>query len=109
MNSGLYFCGLALAVGLGLPIAAFGAGLGQGRAAAGALEGMARQPELAGTIRTGMIIALAFIESLVIYALLMFFILSGKLPDTNKILEGENPAAHSMARPAPTTSASLPR
>ena len=76
----VYLGMLALAVGLGLPIAAFGCGLGQGRAAAAALEGMARQPEAAGRIQTGMILALAFIESLVIYALLMFFLLSGKVP-----------------------------
>jgi F-type H+-transporting ATPase subunit c len=71
---------LALATGLGLPIAAFGVGLGQGRAVAAAMEGMARQPEAGGQIQTAMIIGLALLEALVIYALLMFFILSGKLP-----------------------------
>ena len=77
---GLYLFGLALAVGFGLPVAVLSAAIAQGRAAAAALEGMARQPEAAGSIRTSMIIALAFIESLVIYALLMFFLLQGKLP-----------------------------
>jgi F-type H+-transporting ATPase subunit c len=77
---GLYLFGLALAVGFGLPVAVLSAAIAQGRAAAAALEGMARQPEAAGNIRTSMIIALAFIESLVIYALLMFFMLQGKLP-----------------------------
>ena len=76
----IYLACLALAVGLGLPIAVIGAGLGQGRAAAAGLEGMARQPEAGGQIQTAMIIALAFIEAMVIYALVMFFILSGKLP-----------------------------
>jgi len=76
----LYLFGLALAVGFGLPVAVLSAAIAQGRAAAAALEGMARQPEAAGNIRTSMIIALAFIESLVIYALLMFFLLQGKLP-----------------------------
>ena len=76
----IYLACLALATGLGLPIAVIGAGLGQGRAVAGGLEGMARQPEASGTIQTAMIIGLAFIEALVIYALVMFFILSGKLP-----------------------------
>ena len=82
---------LALATGLGLPIAVIGAGLGQGKAAAAALEGIARQPEAAGKIQTAMIIALALIESLVIYALLMFFILSGKLPNftTDQSLQAE--------------------
>jgi F-type H+-transporting ATPase subunit c len=76
----LYLGLLALAAGLGLPIAVIGAGIGQGTAAAGAMEGMARQPELQAKIQTAMIIALAIIESLVIYALLMFFMLLGKLP-----------------------------
>lgn len=75
-----YFGKLALATGLGLPIAVIGAGLGQGIAIYGAVQGMARQPEASGTIQTAMIIGLALIESLVIYALLMFFILQGKLP-----------------------------
>lgn len=76
----LYLGMLAWAVGMGLPIAVIGAGLGQGKAAAAALEGMARQPEAAGRIQTAMIIALALIESLVIYALLMFFLLNSKIP-----------------------------
>ena len=81
-----YFGMLALATGLGLPIAVVGAGLGQGIAVYGAVQGMARQPEAAGTIQTAMIIGLALIESLVIYALLMFFILQTKLPDTAAII-----------------------
>jgi len=81
-----YFGKLALAAGLGLPIAVIGAGLGQGIAIYGAVQGMARQPEAAGTIQTAMIIGLALIESLVIYALLMFFILSGKLPAAADVL-----------------------
>jgi hypothetical protein len=42
---------------------------------------MARQPEQAGQLQTVMILAIAFIESLVIFSLLIFFLLSGKLPD----------------------------
>lgn len=77
----IYWGLLALAVGLGLPIAALGCGIGQGIAINGAMQGMARQPEASGTIQTGMIIGLAIIESLVIYSFLMFFMLQGKLPD----------------------------
>jgi F-type H+-transporting ATPase subunit c len=77
---GLYLLGLALAVGLGLPIAVIGASLGQGRAIASAMEGMARQPEMAGRIQTGMIIGLAFIESLVLFSFVTFFLLQGRLP-----------------------------
>ena len=76
----LYLGLLGLGVAIGLPIAVIGAGIGQGNAAAAALEGMARQPEMAGRIQTAMIIAMALIESLVIYALLMFFMMQGKLP-----------------------------
>ena len=78
---------LALAVGLGVPIAVLSAAIAQGKAATSAMEGIARQPEAAGKIQTAMIIALAFIESLVIYVLLMFFLLQSKLPATQLILD----------------------
>lgn len=83
----LYLAFLALAVGLGLPIAVLSAAAGQGKAVAAALESIARQPEAAGKIQTAMIIGLALIESLVIYALLMFFMLNGKLPGVDKLME----------------------
>jgi F-type H+-transporting ATPase subunit c len=75
-----YFAALAIAIGLAVPIAVLSAGLGQARAAAAGLESIARQPEAAGEIRTGMILGLAFIESLVIYALVMAILLWIKLP-----------------------------
>jgi len=96
----IYLGLLALATGLGLPIAVIGAGLGQGKAAAAALEGIARQPEAAGKIQSAMIIALALIESLVIYALLMFFILSGKVPSIT--------AEQAVQMSAPTAAAAAP-
>lgn len=71
--------GLALATGFGIGIAALGGALGQGKAAAAALEGIARNPEAAGKIMTPMIIALALIESLVIYSLVISFMLLGKI------------------------------
>ncbi|MBI4126639.1 MAG: ATP synthase F0 subunit C [Deltaproteobacteria bacterium] len=70
---------LAIAAGFGIAIAALGGGLGQGRAAAAALEGIARNPDAAAKIQTPMIIALALIESLVIYALVIAFLLLGKI------------------------------
>ena len=82
----IYFAALALAVGLGTAIAALGCGIGQGNAVRGALEGVARQPEAGGRIMTLMIIGLALIESLTIYALVLGFLLLGKLPDTQAIL-----------------------
>jgi F-type H+-transporting ATPase subunit c len=71
---------LVLALGFGLPVAVIGAALGQGKAAAAALEGVARQPDAAGDIRALLIVSPALIESLVIYALLIFFMLYTKLP-----------------------------
>ena len=66
---------LVIAIGFGVPIAVLSGAASQGRAATAALEGIARQPEAAGKIQTAMIISLALIESLVIYALLISLIL----------------------------------
>ncbi len=70
---------IALAAGLGLGLAAFGGAFGQGRAAAAALEGIARNPGAADKIFTPFILGLALIESLVIYALVIGFVLIGKI------------------------------
>jgi F-type H+-transporting ATPase subunit c len=70
---------IAAAAALGVGIAAFGGALGQGRAAAAALEGIARNPGASDKLFTPMIIGLALIESLVIYALVVFFLLLGKI------------------------------
>ena len=78
----IYLAVLAFGVTLGLPIAVIFASTAQGKATSTALEGIARQPEASGQIQTAMIIGLALIESLVIYSLLMFFLLMGKLPST---------------------------
>lgn len=63
----------AIAAGLAIGIAALGGSLGQGRAAAAALEGIARNPNASDKLFTPMIIGLALIESLVIYALVIAF------------------------------------
>jgi F-type H+-transporting ATPase subunit c len=76
----LYFFALALATGFGVALAAFGGALGQGRAVGAALEGLARQPEAGARLLTLLIIGLAFIESLTIYALVMSLLLWLKLP-----------------------------
>ncbi len=57
-----------------LGIAAAAGAIGQGRAIAASVEGIARNPTAAGAIRASMIIGLALIESLVIYALVIAFI-----------------------------------
>jgi F-type H+-transporting ATPase subunit c len=76
----IYLAVLAFGTALGLPIAVIFASTAQGKATGTALEGIARQPEAAPRIQTAMIIGLALIESLVIYSLLIFFLLMGKLP-----------------------------
>lgn len=66
----------ALAAGLAIGLAALGGALGQGRAAGSALEGIARNPNASGKIMVPMILGLALIESLVIYALVIAFTLA---------------------------------
>jgi F-type H+-transporting ATPase subunit c len=70
---------IALAAGLGIGIAAVGAGLGQGRAVAAAMESIGRNPNAADRIQTPMIIGIAFMEALAIYALVIAFFLQGKI------------------------------
>ena len=66
---------IALAAGLGIGLAALGGAIGQGRAAGSALDGIARNPGAADKIRGPMILGLALIESLVIYALIISILL----------------------------------
>ncbi len=54
-----------------LGISAAAGAIGQSRAIAAACDGIARNPGAAGAIRLAMIIGLALIESLVIYALIV--------------------------------------
>lgn len=70
---------LAWALPMGVGLAAVGSGLGLGRAVGSAMEAIGRQPEASGKIQTAMIIGAALIEALTIYALVVFFILQGKL------------------------------
>jgi F-type H+-transporting ATPase subunit c len=81
------FFGIAIASGFGIAIAALGTGIGMGYAVNGALQGIARNPEAGGKIMTTMIIGLALIEALCIYALLICFILVFKIPDLGPLLE----------------------
>jgi len=70
---------IGLACGLAIGIAAFGGGLGQGIAISKGLEGIARNPEAQPKIFIPMIVGLALIESLVIYALVISIMLYTKL------------------------------
>lgn len=61
--------------GIGAGLAVLGAGLGIGRIGGSAVEAMARQPELAGTIQTGMIIAAALIEGIALLAVIFCLVI----------------------------------
>ena len=69
----------ALGAGLAIGLAVIGGALGQGRAAASAVEGVARNPGAGDRIQTLMILGLALIESLVLMALVIAFLLQGKV------------------------------
>ena len=59
---------------LGVGLAAFGGTMGQSRAAAAALEGIARNPSASDKIMTPMILSMALMESLVIFTLISIFL-----------------------------------
>jgi F-type H+-transporting ATPase subunit c len=70
---------LAIASGLAIAIAAFGGAFGQGRAITAAMEGISRNPEAQPRMFVLLILGLAFIESLVIYAFVISLMLQGKI------------------------------
>jgi len=70
-----YYALAALGCGLGMGLAALGTGIGMGTGLGGACEGVARNPGASGKITTTLIIGLAMIESLAIYALVVVLIL----------------------------------
>lgn len=65
----------ALAAGLCMGIGAIGPAIGEGNAVSHALDGMARQPETAGTLRTNMILGCAITETTGIYSLVVALLL----------------------------------
>lgn len=69
-----YFSMAVLGCGLAIGLAAFGTGIGQGIGLSKAAEGVARNPGASGKITTTLIIGLAMIESLCIYALVVVLI-----------------------------------
>ncbi len=70
---------LAAAAAFAIGVAALGGTTAQGRATSAALEGIARQPSAAARIQTPMILGLALIESLVLFAFVVAFLLQGKI------------------------------
>ena len=65
----------AIAVALAIGIAAGGGGIGMGLATAKSAEGISRQPEAEGKIRTTLMLGLVFIETAIIYALLVVILI----------------------------------
>ncbi|MBN1955590.1 MAG: ATP synthase F0 subunit C [Anaerolineae bacterium] len=64
-----------LVAGVSIVVGTITPALAEGRAVVRALEGMTRQPEVAGNLRTTLLIAMALLESTAIYVLLIILIL----------------------------------
>jgi F-type H+-transporting ATPase subunit c len=88
MGTGLWiFFGIAVACGFAIGVAALGTGIGMGNAINGALQGVARNPEAGGRIFTMLVLGLALIESLCIYALVICLLMIFKIPALDTILK----------------------
>ena len=70
---------IALAAALSIAVSTMFPALGQGKTTAAAMEGIARQPDAAGDIRSSLIISMAMMEALTIYGLLIAFMLVAKV------------------------------
>ncbi|HAY98281.1 MAG: F0F1 ATP synthase subunit C [Mesotoga sp.] len=75
IGEGLMLMGKFIGAGLAMGIGAIGAGIGEGRIGASAMEAMARQPEMIGTLTTRMILADAIAETTGIYSLVIAFMI----------------------------------
>ena len=75
MEQSIISAACALGAGLCMGIGAIGPAIGEGNAVGEALEGMARQPEATGTLRTNMILGCAITESTGIYSLVVALLL----------------------------------
>jgi F-type H+-transporting ATPase subunit c len=67
-----------LGAGIGAGVAVIGAGIGIGRLAGQAMDGMARQPEMAGRIQTGAIIFAALVEGATLFAIVIAYLIQAK-------------------------------
>ena len=70
---------VGIGIGLMMGLAVLGGTLGQGRAAASALDGIARNPAASGKFTGPLILSLALMESLVLFAFLISFLIQGPL------------------------------
>ena len=91
---GLAWLGAGLAIGL----AAGGTGIGMGYVFGKSIEATARQPEMRGAVQRLMILGVAFIEALALYALVIAILLLGKTGGAPQ--SAERTAAPAAAQPA---------
>jgi F-type H+-transporting ATPase subunit c len=82
-----FFAMCMIAAGIGMGLGAIGTGIGQGFAVKGACEGVARNPGASGKIMTTMMIGLAMIESLAIYAFVVAMIILFANPFTEQVMQ----------------------
>lgn len=75
MEEAIMTAAKAIGAGLCMGIGAIGPAIGEGNAVGKALEGMARQPEAAGNLRTNMILGCGITETTGIYSLLIAFLI----------------------------------
>ena len=75
MNEALIIAAKAIGAAICMGVGAIGPAIGEGNAVGKALEGMARQPEAAGTLRTNMILGCAITETTGIYSLVIALLL----------------------------------
>ena len=70
-GDGSAMSGKALAAAIAIGLAAMAGAIGMGIAIAKAVEGISRQPEAESKIRTALMLGLVFIETAIIYALIV--------------------------------------
>ena len=70
---------IAIAIAVMMAVCVVGPAIAQSMVASKTMDAMARQPEIAGQLRSTMILALGLIEALTIYGLLIAFMLVGKI------------------------------
>ncbi len=67
----------AIGAGIAYGAAAIGPGIGIGLVVGNAIQAMARQPEMAGPVRTTMFLGIAFTEALALFGFVLFFLAKG--------------------------------
>ena len=70
---------IAIGAGIAIGLAALGIGIGQGLGLSKGLEGISKQPEASGTIRTTMIVGMAIMETIGVLTFVIAIMLSSKL------------------------------